>query len=117
MRRDVNTRLDRLAGNLRGPAEPLCIHHGSACGIGTRELSELYRMVIEAKRAQGQEVPPLDEHRLMTAEERKQYKREAGELLAAVQAKNDQIDAELRDEKASGVWESGHTTTGGNDDD
>jgi hypothetical protein len=67
--------------------------------MGAQELPELYRMAIEAKRAAGQDVPPLDEHRLMTGKERKQYLREAGELATSLRARNDQIEAQLRDER------------------
>lgn len=74
---------------------PLCIHHGPACALGTQPLPEFYVMVIEAKQRLGQEAPPLDEHRAMTAKERKAYAREMAELIAEQKAKNAAIEAQL----------------------
>ena len=83
--------------------EPLCIHHGPACALGTRPLPEIYVLAIEAKRRLGQETPPLDEHRLMAPKERKRYEREMRELLASLRARNDQLEAELRAGQANEI--------------
>lgn len=84
-----------------GSDGPMCVNHGSACAMGTRELPELYRMVVEAKQATGQDVPPLDEHRRMTGKERKQYLREIDDLVAGIKAQNDQTEMELRAERST----------------
>jgi len=95
--RSLRTRLNRL-GAPPASEEKWCAYHGPACEMGAQPLSELYRMVIEAKQRQGQEVPPLDEHREMTPEERRQYKAGYGEALAAAKARNEGILAELEAE-------------------
>jgi hypothetical protein len=78
-----------------GEGEDLCVHHGPACCMGAEPLSELYRLVIEAKRKAGQDVPPLDEHRLMTLAEQAVYRREFEEALADAKARNAAVEAEL----------------------
>ena len=83
--------------------EPLCAHHGPACGVGTRPMPEIYILAIQARHALGYETPPLDEHRLMTPKERKQYQREMGELLAAAKASNDQHEADLHAGRSTGT--------------
>lgn len=99
--RSMRGRLDKL-GVPPADDEPLCIHHGPACALGTQPLPELYVMVVQAKQRLGKEAPPLDEHRVMTAKERKTYKREMAELIAAQKAKNERILAELRAEHEEG---------------
>ena len=79
--------------------EPMCVHHGPACAMGTEPLSELYRLVIEAKRRAGENVPPLDEHRAATLAERAQYQREFDTALAEAKARNVAIEAELWGER------------------
>lgn len=84
-----------------GDGEDLCVHHGPACAMGTEPLSELYRLVIEAKREAGQDVPPLDEHRLMTLDEQVDYRREFEQALADAKARNAAIEADL---EAGAAW-------------
>ncbi|MHC3471223.1 hypothetical protein ACYF6T_21350 [Streptomyces sp. 7R007] len=78
---------------------PVCAHHGPACAMGTEPLFELYRLVIEAKRRVGVDVPPLDEHRAATLAERAQYQREFDMALAEAKARNAAIEAELGRER------------------
>ncbi|WP_327319283.1 hypothetical protein [Streptomyces sp. NBC_01235] len=79
--------------------EDLCVHHGPACGLGTVELPEIYRLAVEARRRLGMPAPPLDEHRVATPAEAARYRREYAEALAAAQARNAAIEAELRGEQ------------------
>ncbi|MFE5139272.1 hypothetical protein ACFRDV_16615 [Streptomyces fagopyri] len=74
---------------------PLCRHHGPACQMGAEPLSELYVLIIEAKRRAGEVVPPLDEHVPMTPSERARYEREVADLIAEKQAENAAVEAEL----------------------
>ncbi|MPY34099.1 hypothetical protein FNH09_23475 [Streptomyces adustus] len=78
--------------------EPLCVHHGPACELGTVELPEIYRMVVEARQRLGMTVPPLDEHRVATPAEAAEYRREFDAALAEAQARNAAVEAELRGE-------------------
>jgi hypothetical protein len=78
--------------------ESLCVHHGPACGLGTVELPEIYRLAVEAKQRLGMPAPPLDEHRVATPAEAAKYRREYAEALAAAQARNARAEAELRGE-------------------
>ncbi|MGW1669010.1 hypothetical protein [Streptomyces sp. NPDC002324] len=100
MNRRLTTRLMRLEeAFLPGSGDgPMCVHHGSACGLGTKELPELYRLVVESKERQGMTVPPLDEHRAMTPAERAQDAAEYAVLLADLKARNAAIEAQLRAE-------------------
>ena len=101
MNRRLGTRLAQLEAAFLPDTEdgPQCVHHGTACGLGMRELPELYRLVVQAKQRQGMPVPPLDEHRLATPAERAQYAREAAEALAEAKARTAVIEAELRGER------------------
>ncbi|MFC8201340.1 hypothetical protein ACFUTV_38985 [Streptomyces sp. NPDC057298] len=81
-----------------GEGEDLCVHHGPACAMGAEPLAEIYVMVIEAKRRAGEDVPPLDEHRAATPEERRQYEAEFAEALAAAEARNERVLAQLEAE-------------------
>lgn len=74
----------------------MCVHHGPACQMGAEPLSELYRLVIEAKRRAGGEVPPLDEHRAATAAERDQYRREFEAALAEAKARVEAEEAVIK---------------------
>jgi hypothetical protein len=78
--------------------EPMCVHHGPACELGTVELPEIYRMAVEARRRLGMPAPPLDEHRVATPAEAARYRREYEEALAAAKARNDQMEAAIRGE-------------------
>ncbi|MDX3578663.1 MULTISPECIES: hypothetical protein [unclassified Streptomyces] len=81
-----------------GEGEDLCVHHGPACAMGTEPLAEIYVMVLEAKRRAGEKVPPLDEHRPMTAAERAEYRDGYEEALAKAKARNAEIEAQIRGE-------------------
>ncbi|MER7927036.1 hypothetical protein ABTY96_28420 [Streptomyces sp. NPDC096057] len=83
-----------------GGDAPMCVHHGPACEMGTVPLSELYRMVIEAKRQAGEQVPPLDEHLPMTVAERRQYRREFEAALADTKAAVAAEEAAIREGRA-----------------
>jgi hypothetical protein len=78
---------------------PLCVHHGSACGLGTQELPELYKLIVEAKQRQGMAAPPLDEHRLATTAEAARYRREVAGSLAEARARVAAEEAEIRGER------------------
>lgn len=95
--RSIKARLDKLTDHI-GPVTEFsawCIHHGTACQMGTRPLSELYRLVIEAKQRQGIDCPPLDEHQAATPEQREEMKREYSGLLAEAKARVLADEAEL----------------------
>jgi hypothetical protein len=97
--RRIAARLGKLEETAPKPVDvPMCVHHGPACELGARELSELYRLVIEAKQRQGQDVPPLDEHRAMTREERRQYDADYAEALGAAKERNRQVLAQMEAE-------------------
>lgn len=92
----IGTAADWLEfGRPSGDDTPLCAYHRSACGMGTEPLSELYVLIVEAKRRAGEGVPPLDEHRAMTPAERAQDAEEFAALLAAAQARNAEIEAQI----------------------
>ncbi|MGW3846895.1 hypothetical protein [Streptomyces fagopyri] len=99
MNRRLGMRLSRLEEAAPKPSEtPWCRHHGPACQMGAEPLSDLYVLIIEAKRSVGQPVPPLDEHVPMTAAERIRYEQEVTGLIAEKKAENDAAMAELRGE-------------------
>lgn len=83
-------RLPRFAAD-----RTLCIHHGDLCAVGTRPLPDFYVMVIDAKRRAGQDVPPLDHHRAMTAQELADHDVQLAGLLAEQRAKNERTLARL----------------------
>lgn len=87
------SRLPKLAGE-----QDLCIHHGDLCGIGTRPLPEFYLLWASARQQLGHGAPPLDEHRAMTAAERRQHDAELAPLLAEQEAKNARILTEMEAE-------------------
>lgn len=101
MSRRLYARLGKLEVTAQAAPDdtPLCAFHGGACRMGAEPLSELYRLVIEAKARAGEQVPPPDEHREMTPAERVEYERGAAELLAEQKAKNEVIEAQLRGER------------------
>lgn len=101
MTRRLSTRLVRLeeATAALPDDEPMCVHHGGACGMGARPYDELFLHVHEARRKTGKPVPPLDVHREMTAAERAQDAREVAVLLAELKAENARLEAELREER------------------
>lgn len=78
---------------------PMCAHHGPACSMGAEPLSDLYVLIIQAKQRQGEEVPPLDEHRPMTAAERADYRRGYEAALADARARVAAEEAEIRGER------------------
>ncbi|MEV5792679.1 hypothetical protein [Streptomyces sp. NPDC052192] len=84
-----------------GEGEDFCVHHGLACRMGAEPLAEIYVMVVEAQRQLGQDVPPLDEHRAATFEERRQYEAEFAEALAEAEARNAASEADL---EAGATW-------------
>lgn len=89
------TAADWLEFGRPADGEPVCVHHGPACGLGTVPLPEIYVMVVEAKRRLGMPAPPLDEHRAATPAEAAEYRRGYEEALAAAKAKNAQMEAEI----------------------
>ncbi|MEV0492369.1 MULTISPECIES: hypothetical protein [Streptomyces] len=97
MSRGLKVRLDKLAGHIAPTAGPKtwCIHHGDACDMGAQPLSELYRMIIEAKQRQGIDCPPLDEHQAAPPEQREEMKREYSALLTEAKARVVADEAEL----------------------
>lgn len=97
MSRGLKVRLDKLAGHIAPAAGPKtwCIHHGDACDMGAQPLSELYRMIIEAKQRQGMDCPPLDEHQAATPEQREAMKAAAKQALADLKARVAVEEAEL----------------------
>lgn len=98
--RSMRSRLDRL-GVQPANEGTWCVHHGLACRMGAEPLAEIYVMVVEAQRQLGQDVPPLDEHRAATPEERRQYEAETAQALAEARARNAAIEAEL---EAGAPW-------------
>jgi hypothetical protein len=94
----LNVAADWLEFGQPGGDVALCVHHGPACGLGTVELPEIYRLAVEAKQRLGMPAPPLDEHRVATPAEAAKYRREYAEALAAAQARNARAEAELRGE-------------------
>jgi hypothetical protein len=95
--RSMRGRLAKVADRIPATEDstPWCIHHGPACRMGAVPLSELYRMVIEAKQRQGIPCPPLDEHQAATEEQRTQMRREHDQLLAEARASNASKEAEI----------------------
>lgn len=93
--RSMRARLDRLV-QPQADSEQWCVHHGPACGLGTVELPEIYRLAVEARRRLGMPAPPLDEHRAATPEERRQYEAETAQALAEAKARNAAAEAELQ---------------------
>lgn len=91
--RSLLTRLDRLSKLTHG--RELCIHHGGLCRVGTRPLPDFYVMVIDAKRRAGQDVPPLDVHRAMTLTELQQHDADMAVRIAAAEAENARILADM----------------------
>ncbi|MGW3134389.1 hypothetical protein [Streptomyces sp. NPDC001139] len=100
MSRRINARLERIEQAMTPPSDvPMCAYHGGLCGLGerTRDSAEwdLYVLIVEAQRRAGQDVPPLDEHRVATPAEAAEYRRGYEEALAAAKAKNAQMEAEI----------------------
>lgn len=97
------TAADWLEFGRPADGEPVCVHHGGLCGFGerTRDSAEwdLYVLIIEAQRRAGQDVPPLDEHRVATPAEAAEYQRGYEEALAAAKARNAAVEAALRGER------------------
>ncbi|MEU9264582.1 hypothetical protein AB0E04_03885 [Streptomyces sp. NPDC048251] len=81
-----------------GDGGPMCVHHGEACGLGTVELPEIYRMAVEARQRLGMPAPPLDGHRAATPIEVAEYRREYEQALAAAKARNAALEAQIRGE-------------------
>ncbi|MFJ8766672.1 hypothetical protein [Streptomyces clavifer] len=96
MSRHLKARLDKLADHIV-PTAPVtwCAHHGDACDMGARPLSELYRMIIEAKRRQGIDCPPLDEHQVATREQQAVMRASGDQALAEAKARVAAEEAEL----------------------
>ncbi|QJS13217.1 hypothetical protein HKX69_30025 [Streptomyces argyrophyllae] len=92
----LSTAADWLEFGRPRDGEPLCVHHGPACGLGTAELPEIYRLAVEARRRLGMPAPPLDEHRQAMPVEAARYWREYEDALAAAKACNDQLEAAIR---------------------
>lgn len=96
MNRRLAARLGRLEEAVTVTEDgQLCAFHGPACQMGAEPLSDLYRLIIEAKRQMGEDVPPLDEHRPATPAEAAEYRRGYEEALAAAKAKNARMEAEI----------------------
>ncbi|TQE40242.1 hypothetical protein Sipo8835_00070 [Streptomyces ipomoeae] len=92
-------RLEEVAPKSTDP--PMCVYHRDVCQMGAQPLPELYVLVVEAKRRVGQVVPPLDEHRAMTAAERVRDAREFAALLAETR---ERVAAEEAALKAGAPW-------------
>lgn len=102
MTRRLGARLERLEQAApKAPEGTQCVHHGPACGLGTIELPEIYRLAVEARRRLGMPAPPLDEHRAATPAEAAQYRREYEAALSAAKERNTAAEAEL---EAGAPW-------------
>ncbi|WP_345699149.1 hypothetical protein [Kitasatospora terrestris] len=64
--------------------------------MGAQPLSELHQMIHDAKVALGEEMPPLDEHKLATPEQRAQAQKEVAAAIARKRAENERTEAYLR---------------------
>ncbi|MER5473731.1 hypothetical protein [Streptomyces sp. NPDC002685] len=95
---------------------PVCRFHGVHCRMGANWPMErpqepfdaLLELVIEARRSRGMPTDPhprdlwqTDRHEKVPKAELRQREQETQELLAAATARNDQIEAGLRDERAA----------------
>ncbi|WP_405580703.1 hypothetical protein [Streptomyces sp. NBC_01092] len=115
--RDIRARLDRLAKALgeQKTDGPVCRFHGLRCRMGANwpldyqedPADELLDLFADARRSLGLEVAPhprdrwrTDRHEQVPPEELARNKQEADELLTAVKARNDQLEAALRAEPA-----------------
>lgn len=123
--RDIRARLDRLTKVLGEQPQkvPVCRFHGTACRMGVnwplpfpqeRDVP-LLDYIRELEQASGEELEPhprdvwrTDTHEVVPQAELDEEERQLQELLVSLQARNDQIEAELRDERdglsSEGEW-------------
>ncbi|NMI57100.1 MULTISPECIES: hypothetical protein [unclassified Streptomyces] len=116
--RDIRARIDRLTKAIgeQQPNVPVCRFHGTACRLGANwplryeegPVDDLLDIRAAGLRRLGLEVEPhprdlwaTDRHERVPQEELDRQKRELEELIAAQRAKNDQVEAELRDARAA----------------
>ncbi|OKI14239.1 hypothetical protein [Streptomyces sp. CB03911] len=81
-----------------GDRRPYCVHHGRSCELGARPLDDLTVRVLQAKHDRGLDAPPIDEHRLATAKERRRAEAELAEVIRQLKASNRAEEAALRGE-------------------
>lgn len=119
--REIRARIERLTKAMgeRQPQGPVCRFHARACRMGANwplpwpglkadaELIDLFRA---AHIRVGKEVGPhprdiwqTDAHEVVPQAELDKEARELQELLVSLQARNDQIVAQLRDERDRGL--------------
>lgn len=118
--RNIRARIDRLAKLLgeQNTDAPVCRFHGTSCRLGAnwplayepRPDDDLLDLLADARRHCGLEVAPhprdvwrTDRHEQVPADELARQKREADELLTALRARNDQLEAEIRGECATTI--------------
>lgn len=113
--RTMRARLDRLGVNLPQKKGPTCRYHGTVCEMGANWPApypgnqmddDLWDWILSLKRtdAEPAEQHPrtvwaIDRHEQVPEAELQQEQREYEELLASLQARNDQLEAQLRDER------------------
>lgn len=110
--RSLRSRLDKL-GRPSGEDGPVCRWHGTACQMGRRWPlpfeghggDELAEMIEGARRRQGQPATPTrrerwahQDHEQLPQAELEQDARELAELIAAAEAENERIIADLEAE-------------------
>lgn len=115
--RNLRNRIDRLAKTIgeQGARLSVCRFHGEACHMGARwplpwpasSLDELRDLVRDGRRKAGRPLDPdprelwaVERHEAVPQAELDQRAREYEQLLARLKAENDQIEAQLCEERA-----------------
>lgn len=119
MNRKIGARLDRLEQAVAPSVDgPVCRFHGQHCQMGRNwpldravadpvgwQMNDLVELIREAERAAGLPVGPsaselwaVDRHEQVPAAELAQRARELAEALAAAEAENEAMEAQIRGE-------------------